>query len=124
MAIEISVFPFFWQGIQFVVDDSGGFSGVAGEVLEIIADDYPNIPVLLYSVRSPDSCLDSRNRKLTISRRLHDAISFAKQSALCKLIVPVGLPSLSTSKHAIILRGLSLSNCSVCTLKINGISVK
>ncbi|XP_042004836.1 protein misato homolog 1-like isoform X1 [Salvia splendens] len=86
------------QGIQFIVDDSGGFSGVAGEVLEIIADDYPNIPVLLYSVRSPDSCLDPSHRKLTIARRLHNAVSFAKQSALCKLIVPIGLPSLSTSK--------------------------
>ncbi|KAL1556323.1 protein misato 1-like [Salvia divinorum] len=86
------------QGIQFIVDDSGGFSGVAGEVLEIIADDYPNIPVLLYSIRSPDSYLDPSNRKLTIARRLHNAVSFAKQSALCKLIVPVGLPSLSTSK--------------------------
>lgn len=98
----------FTQGIQFIVDDSGGFSGVAGEVLEIIADDYPNIPVLLYSVRSPDSCLDPSHRKLTIARRLHNAVSFAKQSALCKLIVPVGLPSLSTSKHAIISRGLPL----------------
>ncbi|PIN21857.1 Members of tubulin/FtsZ family [Handroanthus impetiginosus] len=86
------------QGIQFIVDDSGGFSGVAGEFLENIADDYTNIPVLLYSVRSPDSCLDSRNRKLTISRKLHDAVSFAKLSAFCKLVVPVGVPSLSTSR--------------------------
>ncbi|XP_057778798.1 uncharacterized protein LOC130997486 isoform X2 [Salvia miltiorrhiza] len=86
------------QGIQFIVDDSGGFSGVAGEVLESMADDYPNIPVLLYSVRSPDSCLDPSSRKQTITRKLHNAVSFAKQSALCKLIVPVGLPSLSTSK--------------------------
>ncbi|XP_057807642.1 uncharacterized protein LOC131022216 isoform X2 [Salvia miltiorrhiza] len=86
------------QGIQFIVDDSGGFSGVAGEVLESMADDYPNIPVLLYSIRSPDSCLDPSSRKLTITRELHNAVSFAKQSALCKLIVPLGLPSLSTSK--------------------------
>ncbi|KAI3448513.1 hypothetical protein Pfo_005178 [Paulownia fortunei] len=86
------------QGIQFIVDDSGGFSGVAGEFLENIADEYTNIPVLLYSVRSPDSCMDSRNRKLTISRKLHDAVSFSKLSAFCKLIVPVGLPSLSTSR--------------------------
>lgn len=86
------------QGIQFIVDDSGGFSGVAGEFLENIADDYPNIPVLLYSVRSPDSFLGPSNRKQTIARKLHDAVAFSKQSAFCKLIVPVGLPSLSTSK--------------------------
>lgn len=86
------------QGIQFIVDDSGGFSGIAGEFLENMADEYPNIPVLLYSVRSPDSCLDSKNRKLAISRKLHDAVSFSKLSAFCKLIVPVGLPSLNTSR--------------------------
>lgn len=86
------------QGIQFIVDDSGGFSGVAGEFLENIADDYPRVPVLLYSVRSPDLSLGPSNRKLTIARRLHDAVSFSKQSAFCKLIVPVGLPYLSTSK--------------------------
>ncbi|KAK6143876.1 hypothetical protein DH2020_024224 [Rehmannia glutinosa] len=86
------------QGIQFVVDDSGGFSGIAGEFLENIADEYTNIPVLLYSVHSPDSGMDSRNRKLAISRKLHDAVSFSKLSAFCKLIVPVGLPSLNTSR--------------------------
>lgn len=86
------------QGIQFIVDDSGGFSGIAGEFLENMADEYPNIPVLLYSVRSPDSCLDSKNRKLAMSRKLHDAVSFSKLSAFCKLIVPVGLPSLNTSR--------------------------
>lgn len=89
----------FLQGIQFIVDDSGGFSGVSGEFLENIADDYPRVPVLLYSVRSPDLSLGPSNRKLTIARRLHDAVSFSKQSAFCKLIVPVGLPYLSTSKH-------------------------
>ncbi|KAL8540877.1 hypothetical protein ACS0TY_002209 [Phlomoides rotata] len=86
------------QGIQFIVDDSGGFSGVAGEFLENIADEYANIPVLLYSVHSPDSFLGSRNKKLTASHKLHDAVSFSKLSDFCKLIVPLGLPSLNTSK--------------------------
>lgn len=86
------------QGIQFIVDDSGGFSGVAASLLENIADDYTNIPVLLYSVRSPGSYMNSRSRKQTIFSNLHDAVSFSKLSSFCKLIVPVGLPSLSTSK--------------------------
>ncbi|XP_011092123.1 protein misato homolog 1 isoform X1 [Sesamum indicum] len=86
------------QGIQFIIDDSGGFSGVAGEFLENIADEYTNIPVLLYSVRSPYSSLDSTNRKLTLSRKLHDAVSFSKLSTFSKLIVPMGLPSLRTSR--------------------------
>ncbi|KAL8028965.1 hypothetical protein ABFX02_14G197000 [Erythranthe guttata] len=88
------------QGIQFIVDDYGGFSGVAGEFLENIADEYTNIPVLLYSVRSPDLCGDSTNRKMTVSRKLHDAVSFAKLASFCKLIVPLGLPSLHTSRIA------------------------
>ncbi|KAL0305092.1 UNVERIFIED_CONTAM: protein misato1, partial [Sesamum angustifolium] len=86
------------QGIQFIIDDSGGFSGVAGEFLENIADEYTNIPLLLYSVRSPYSSLDSTNRKLTLSRKLHDAVSFSKLSTFSKLIVPMGLPSLRTSR--------------------------
>ncbi|KAG8363878.1 hypothetical protein BUALT_Bualt19G0068300 [Buddleja alternifolia] len=92
------------QGIQFIIDDSGGFSGVGGEFLEKIADEYTNIPVLLYSVRSPVSCLESQSLKMRISRKLHDAVSFSKLSAFCKLIVPVGLPSLSTSRTSKYLR--------------------
>ncbi|XP_051143106.1 uncharacterized protein LOC127259658 isoform X2 [Andrographis paniculata] len=88
------------QGIQFIVDDFGGFSGLAAEFLENISDEYPNIPVLLYSVHAPDTCLGSQNRKMAISRKLHDAVSFAKLSSFCKMIVPIGLPSPSKmSKH-------------------------
>ncbi|CAA3007020.1 misato homolog 1 isoform X1 [Olea europaea subsp. europaea] len=91
------------QGIQFVVDDTGGFSGVAGEFLENIADEYANIPVLLYRV-SPDTSIDPKSRKQTISRNLHDVVSFSRLSALCKLVVPVGLPSLSRSRTSSFLR--------------------
>ncbi|KAL6508959.1 hypothetical protein OROHE_021518 [Orobanche hederae] len=28
------------QGFQFIIDNSGGFSGIAGEFLENIADDF------------------------------------------------------------------------------------
>ncbi|KAK9067102.1 hypothetical protein SSX86_014427 [Deinandra increscens subsp. villosa] len=86
------------QGIQFMVDDSGGFSGVAASLLENIEDEYTNVPVLLYSVRSPNSYNNLTSRKLSITRNLHDAVSFSALSSLCKLIVPVGLPSLSESK--------------------------
>ncbi|KAH9617797.1 hypothetical protein KSS87_006044 [Heliosperma pusillum] len=84
------------QGIQFLVDDSGGFSSVAENFLQNIADEYANTPVMLYTVRDPRSHMCSTSRKRNISRDLHDAVSFAKLSPLCKLIVPVGLPSLGT----------------------------
>jgi hypothetical protein len=86
------------QGIQFTVDNTGGFSGIAGEFLENIADEYANIPVLLYSVNPPVSNLNIQNRKQTLSSNLHDAVSFARFSSFCKLIVPLGLPSLETSE--------------------------
>ncbi|KAF3530108.1 hypothetical protein DY000_02036393 [Brassica cretica] len=36
------------QGIKFLVDDSGGgFSALAGEFLETIADDYTNVPTVV-----------------------------------------------------------------------------
>ncbi|GAB4848947.1 hypothetical protein Ancab_003761 [Ancistrocladus abbreviatus] len=88
------------QGIQFIVDDSGGFSSLAADFLENIADEYTNTPVLLYTARGPCSYMNYRSRKRTISRDLHDAISFLRLSSFCKLIAPIGLPSLSTSKAA------------------------
>ncbi|RZC45220.1 hypothetical protein C5167_038161 [Papaver somniferum] len=86
------------QGIQFVVDDSGGFSSVAADFLENIADDYANIPVLLYSARDPRHYMKPMNREDSISRAIHDAVTFSRLSSFCKLIAPIGLPSLSTSK--------------------------
>ncbi|KAF8776749.1 hypothetical protein HU200_003486 [Digitaria exilis] len=83
------------QGIQFIVDDSGGFSSVAAQYLENIADDYTNTPVLLYCVRDPVSHGSSRNQRETIIRTLHDAVSFSKLASSCNLMVPIGQPSLS-----------------------------
>ncbi|KAK2999848.1 hypothetical protein RJ639_024539 [Escallonia herrerae] len=85
------------QGIQFMVDNTGGFSGVAAEFLESIADEFTNVPVLLYAVQAPESYTNARGQKQTISLKLHDAVSFSRLSSLSKLIVPVGLPSLSRS---------------------------
>ncbi|KAL2595645.1 hypothetical protein GLYMA_11G058500v4 [Glycine max] len=86
------------QGFQFVVDDSGGFSAVAAEFLENIVDEYTNIPVLLYAVQGSGSRTNLQSRKHTVLEDLHDAVSFSRLSSFCKLIVPVGLPSLSKSK--------------------------
>ncbi|XP_020217221.1 protein misato homolog 1 isoform X1 [Cajanus cajan] len=86
------------QGFQFVVDDSGGFSAVAAEFLENIVDEYTNIPVLLYAVQGSGSRPNLQSKKHTILGDLHDAVSFSRLSSYCKLIVPVGLPSLSESK--------------------------
>ncbi|KAJ1419106.1 Tubulin/FtsZ, GTPase domain superfamily [Sesbania bispinosa] len=86
------------QGFQFVVDDSGGFSSVAAEFLENIVDEYTNTPVLLYAVQGSASYKSLQSRKRTVLEELHDAITFSRLSSYCKLIVPVGLPSLSKSK--------------------------
>uniref|UniRef100_A0A2P2LQU8 Carboxypeptidase n=1 Tax=Rhizophora mucronata TaxID=61149 RepID=A0A2P2LQU8_RHIMU len=86
------------QGFQFIIDDAGGFSALAADFMESIADEYSNTPVLLYAVRAPTSYMKPRNQKEMISRNIHDAVSFSKLSSLCDLIVPVGLPLLSRSK--------------------------
>ncbi|KAH0871759.1 hypothetical protein HID58_078781 [Brassica napus] len=81
------------QGVNFLVDDSGGFSPLAGDFLETMADDYTNVPVLLYSLRSPVS------QKKTVINKLHDAVSFSRLSSFCKLFTPIGLPSLTGMKY-------------------------
>lgn len=75
---------------------------MAAEFLETIADDYTNIPVLLYCVRGPGLPVSATSQRPTISNSLHDAISFARLSVYCKLMVPIGLPSLSKSKNCYI----------------------
>ncbi|KAF3438908.1 hypothetical protein FNV43_RR17183 [Rhamnella rubrinervis] len=90
----------YMQGFQFFVDDSGGFSAVAADFLESIADEYTKTPVLLYAVRGPVSHTNLRSQKQTVFRDIHDAVSFSRLSSFCKLIVPVGLPLLSRSKAA------------------------
>ncbi|XP_078430585.1 plasma membrane, autoregulation-binding site, misato segment II, myosin-like, tubulin/FtsZ protein [Wolffia australiana] len=86
------------QGIQCVADDSGGFSGVAADLLEHIADEYPNNPVLLFSARNTER--KPVTRAELVKRSLHDAVSFSMLSGLSSLTVPIGLPSLSSSKAA------------------------
>uniref|UniRef100_A0A7N0T9D6 Uncharacterized protein n=2 Tax=Kalanchoe fedtschenkoi TaxID=63787 RepID=A0A7N0T9D6_KALFE len=80
------------QGMQFLVDDLGGFSGLSADFLEHIADEYTNTPVLLYRVKHNNSYSQSLSLKKVISRDLHDSVSFARLSQYCKLIVPLGVP--------------------------------
>lgn len=86
------------QGLQVLVDDSGGFSGVAADFLETIADEYGESPVLLFNVRSPSSFNGSANLWSSTVRALHDAVSFTKLSSFSQLTVPIGLPSLARSE--------------------------
>ncbi|XP_008792583.2 protein misato homolog 1 isoform X1 [Phoenix dactylifera] len=90
------------QGIQFIVDDSGGFSSVAAEYLENIADEYTNTPVLLYAARDPGAYAFPVSQKESITRVLHDAVSFSRLSSFCKLMVPVGLPSLRSKLSSVL----------------------
>lgn len=86
------------QGFQFIVNDSVGFSSIGADFLENIADEYTNTPVLLYAVKDPGSHMIPKSQKQVVSKNLHDAVSFSRLSSFCKLIVPVGLPSLRRSK--------------------------
>lgn len=54
--------------------------------------------MLLYAVKDPGSHMVPKSQKQVVSKNLHDAISFSRLSSFCKLIVPVGLPSLRRSK--------------------------
>ncbi|GLT66210.1 hypothetical protein SLA2020_385900 [Shorea laevis] len=92
------------QGFQFMVDDSGGFSAIAADFLENIADEYTNTPVLLYTVCGSGSHLNLRSRKQKVVRDLHDAVSFSRLASFSKMIVPIGLPFLSESKASSFLR--------------------
>ncbi|WCJ31074.1 hypothetical protein M5689_012589 [Euphorbia peplus] len=89
------------QGFQFIVDDSGGFSALAADFLETIADEYTNTPVLLYSARGPSSHTNPQSLKRTVSRSVHDAVSFSRLSSFSKLIVPIGVPFLGRSKASV-----------------------
>ncbi|WVZ90724.1 hypothetical protein U9M48_037003 [Paspalum notatum var. saurae] len=111
------------QGIQFIVDDSGGFSSVAAQYLESIADDYTNTPVLLYCVRNPLSYGSSRNQREAITRSLHDAVSFSKLSYYCNLMVPIGLPSLSYSPLLSVKDEKHFHSSAICAAAIHSVSV-
>ncbi|XP_031495031.1 uncharacterized protein LOC116260726 [Nymphaea colorata] len=83
------------QGFQFIVDDSGGFSNVATDFLENISDEYTSTPVLLYAARGPGNYTNILGQHARTLRALHDSVSFSRLSSFCKLMVPIGLPSLS-----------------------------
>jgi hypothetical protein len=85
------------------VDDPGGFSCVAAQYLESIADDHTNTHVLLYCVRDPVSYGSRRNQRESIMRSSHDAVSLSKLSSFSNLMVPIGLPSLSMFQYVFFL---------------------
>lgn len=86
------------QGFQFLVDDSCGFASIAGDLLEILVDDYVRTPVVMYTTRDPSSFMKFQDLRSSMTRRLHDAISFVKLSSFTGLTVPVGLSSLAKSE--------------------------
>ncbi|RRT58134.1 hypothetical protein B296_00023023 [Ensete ventricosum] len=79
------------ERLRFFIEESA-------EVLENIEDEYTNTPVLLYAVRAPGAYTYATNRKSSIARSLHDAVSFSRLSSFCKLMIPVGLPSLRSTQ--------------------------
>ncbi|EFJ35231.1 hypothetical protein SELMODRAFT_79429 [Selaginella moellendorffii] len=82
------------QGVQALVDDSGGFSGVASDILTNFEDEYGGIPFMLFTVRPPEE------EPRPVVRSLHDAFSFASLSSIGDIVVPLGLPQLSRSAFA------------------------
>ncbi|XP_059066071.1 uncharacterized protein LOC131063724 isoform X2 [Cryptomeria japonica] len=86
------------QGFQFLVDDSGGFASIAADFVESIADEYAHTPILMHTARDPSSYTSFRDMRSSMTRALHDAISFVKLSSFSSLTVPVGLSSLAKSQ--------------------------
>lgn len=86
------------QGFQFLVDDSGGFASIAADFVESIADEYAHTPILMHTARDPSSYTGFRDMRSSMTRALHDAISFVKLSSFSSLTVPVGLSSLAKSQ--------------------------
>lgn len=86
------------QGFQFLVDDSCGFASIAVDFLENLVDEYVRTPVVMYTTRDPSSFMKFQDLRSSMTRRLHDAISFVKLSSFNGLTVPVGLSSLTKSE--------------------------
>ncbi|KAJ7536822.1 hypothetical protein O6H91_12G083300 [Diphasiastrum complanatum] len=86
------------QGIQVIVDDSGGFSGVASDLLEGLMDDFGKSPFMLFTVRPPRIDVQSSSMKNSIVETLHDAVSFSKLSSLVDLVVPLQVPNFGRSE--------------------------
>ncbi|CAM6127087.1 unnamed protein product [Calypogeia fissa] len=85
------------KGFQFLVDDLGGFSCVAADVLDDIVEEYVKTPISLYTVQPPD---DVPSFNGTLTRRLHDAVSLARLAPLATATVPLGLTSIAQSAFA------------------------
>ncbi|XVF19099.1 hypothetical protein REPUB_Repub11eG0081000 [Reevesia pubescens] len=88
--------------LRFFVEECDRIQGLHF-ILENIANEYTNTPMLLYVVKGPGSHMNLRSRKQTVVRDLHDAVLFSRLSFLRKMILRVGLPFLSMSKSSTIL---------------------
>lgn len=95
------------QGFQFLVDKSGGFAAVAADFIEVVEDDYGRNPRLLFALRSPWTAPAVVNHRELVASSLHDAVSLARLSSLANLLVPVGLPSLASSKFHSVFKNLT-----------------
>ncbi|CAM6084347.1 unnamed protein product [Calypogeia fissa] len=111
------------QGFQFLVDDLGGFSCVAADVLDDIVEEYGKTPISLYTVRPPD---DGPSFNGTLTRRLHDAVSLARLAPLATVTIPLGLTSIAQSAFAenlLIQDGKLFHSSAVYAAAINNITL-
>ncbi|CAM6100552.1 unnamed protein product [Calypogeia fissa] len=107
------------QGFQFLVDDLGGFSCVAADVLDDIVEEYGKTPISLYTVRPPD---DGPSLNGTLTRRLHDAVSLARLALLATVTVPLGLTS-AFDENLLIQDGKLFHSSAVYVAAINNITL-
>ncbi|KAL2633362.1 hypothetical protein R1flu_004841 [Riccia fluitans] len=95
------------QGFQCFVDDSGGFSAVAADLLEDVGEEYGRTPIFLFTVRPPRKVYDTlASKKKKITHALHDSVSLARLSSIAHLTVPLGLSQVaacSVAEHLAIL---------------------
>jgi hypothetical protein len=81
-----------------MVDDSGGFSSVAVDVLDDVVEEYGKTPIFLFTVRPPDELGRPYG---TLTQKLHDAVSLARMSSSAHVTVPLGLSQIAQSEFII-----------------------
>lgn len=82
------------HALQALVEEISLFEGVVGEVLPELRDDYPGVPIFLFSIKASQSYYESSNclkEKGTwrILQGLNAGISNAVFSEHCEIIIPL-----------------------------------
>lgn len=82
------------QTFQVLVEETSAFEGIAAELLPILRDDYPGLPVSLFSIKASENYYKTlsaaKNTKLwTIIERLNAGMANAAFVEYCDVVIPL-----------------------------------